>query len=202
MLEKILSRSISIFLYVGALMFLLAFIGSFTKDTFSIFTSLIFFFISILLTYFGQKLWKITKKQVANSNTKVINQTERIKESKNQPYKDLIPDEYYDFVTRHIVDSKYCSISNDEEVFIQALLIKLHQNNLKSVSLQRMSTKAISVDYNGYPIGKVKLQGKKTWMQILTGLYDHKNLENASLKEYIDSIDLWITYIKKLKLNN
>jgi len=202
MLEKILSRSISIFLYVGALMFLLAFISSFTKDTFSIFTSVIFIFIAILLTYFGQKLWKITKKQVACASTRIINQTERTKESKSQSYKGVITDEYYDIVTRHIVDSKYCNISNDEEVFIKALLLKLHQNNLKSVSLQRMSTKDISVNYSGYPIGKVKLQGKKTWMQILTGLHDHNKLENASLEEYIDSIDLWITYIKKLKLNN
>lgn len=202
MLEKILSRLISIFLYVGALMFLLAIIDSFTKDTFSIFTSVIFIFIAILLTYFGQKLWKITKKQVADASTRIINQTERTKESKSQSHKGVITEEYYNLITRHIVDSKYCNISNDEEVFIKALLLKLHQNNLKPVSLQRMSTKDISVNYSGYPIGKVKLQGKKTWMQILTGLHDHNKLENASLEEYIESIDLWITYIKKLKLNN
>lgn len=126
------------------------------------------------------------------SNTKVP--------SNKQPYDDVISDEYFEIVTRNIVDSKYCGISKDEEIFIKYLLLKLNQNNLKSVSLKRMSTKALDVSYNGYPIGKIKLQGKKTWMQILTSLYDQKKIDNTLLEEYINSIDLWITYIKKHKL--
>lgn len=126
------------------------------------------------------------------SNTKVPNN--------KQPYDDVISDEYFEIVTRNIVDSKYCGISKDEEIFIKYLLLKLNQNNLKSVSLKRMSTKALDVSYNGYPIGKIKLQGKKTWMQILTSLYDQKKIDNTLLEEYINSIDLWITYIKKHKL--
>ncbi|WP_418302349.1 hypothetical protein [Lysinibacillus fusiformis] len=118
-----------------------------------------------------------------------------------QPYAGVVSKEYFEIVTRNLIESKYCDISNDEEVFINYLLFKLQQSNLKSVNLTRMSTKAISVSYNGYPIGKIKLQGKKTWMQILTSLYDHSTLENVLLEEYIDSVDLWIAYIKKYKLN-
>lgn len=115
-----------------------------------------------------------------------------------QPYDGVVSNEYYDIVTRHIADSKYSSISNDEEIFIKNLLLKLHQNNLKPPRLERMSTKAISISYYSYPIGKIKLQGTKTWMQILT-LSDQNNVENASLEEYIGLIDLWIAYIKKIK---
>lgn len=115
-----------------------------------------------------------------------------------QPYDGVLSNEYYDIVTRHIADSKYSSISNDEEIFIKNLLLKLHQNNLKPPRLERMSTKAISISYYSYPIGKIKLQGTKTWMQILT-LSDQNNVENASLEEYIGLIDLWIAYIKKIK---
>lgn len=115
-----------------------------------------------------------------------------------QPYDGVVSNEYYDIVTRHIADSKYSSISNDEEIFIKNLLLKLHQNNLKPPRLERMSTKAISISYYSYPIGKIKLQGTKKWMQILT-LSDQNNVENASLEEYIGLIDLWIAYIKKIK---
>lgn len=119
-----------------------------------------------------------------------------------QPYDDVISNDYYEIVTRHIVDSKYCNISSDEEMFLKYLLYKLHQSNQKPyIQLKRMSTKAIDVSYNGYPIGKIKLQGKKTWMQILTGLYDQERLDNSSLEEYVDAIELWIVYIKKLKVN-
>lgn len=115
-----------------------------------------------------------------------------------QPYDGVISDEYYKIVTRHIVGSKYCGISNDEEIFLKYLLLKFHKNNLKPPRLERMSTKAISISYYSYPIGKIKLQGTKTWMQILT-LSDQNNVENASLEEYIGLIDLWIAYIKKIK---
>lgn len=203
MLEKFLPRLISIFLYLGAFIFFLAFIGSFKEDTFSKFASVILFVFFIVLIYSGQKLWKITKTSVEHSvNTNVIKQTDNLMKNrgKSNSKDNVISNENYDIVTRNIIDSKYCSISSEEEIFIKELLLKLHQNNLKSVYLQRMSTKAISIEYNGYPIGKVKLQGKRTWMQILTNLYENHCLENASLKEYTDSIDLWITYIKKFIL--
>lgn len=114
-----------------------------------------------------------------------------------QPYDGVVSNEYYEIVTRHIAGSKYCSISNDEEKFIKNLLLKLHQNNLKPVILERMSTKTISVSFYNYPIGKIKLQGTKTWMQILS-IHDQDKIENASLEEYIESIDLWIAHIKKI----
>ncbi|MGN7478947.1 hypothetical protein ACTHOQ_13950 [Solibacillus silvestris] len=117
-------------------------------------------------------------------------------------YEDVISDFYYGRIVKDLVDSKYCEINSDEEDFIKHLLYKLHQNNqVKLVKLRRMSNKSIEFSYNTYPIGKFKLQGKKTWMQILTSLEDQKKLENNPLHEYIEAVDLWIAYIKKYKLN-
>lgn len=117
-------------------------------------------------------------------------------------YEGVISEFYYGRVVKDLVDSKYCEVNSDEEDFIKHLLYKLHQNNQgKLVKLRRMSNKSIEFSYNTYPIGKFKLQGKKTWMLISTSLDDHNKLENISLNEYIEAVDLWIAYIKKYKLN-
>lgn len=118
-------------------------------------------------------------------------------------YEGTISDFYYERVVKDLVGSKYCVVEQTEEDFIKHLLYKLNQNNLnKLVKLNRMSNKTISFSYNSYPVGKIKLQGKKTMMQILTSLYDQECLENALNHEYIDAIDSWIDYIKKQKLNS
>ena len=79
----------------------------------------------------------------------------------------------------------------------------MHQSNqLKLCELKRMSNSSIEFRYNNYPVGKIKLQGKNTWMQILTSLYDQNKFENASQLEYIKAIDLWVAYIQKFKLNS
>ncbi|MEH7342759.1 hypothetical protein V7122_02545 [Bacillus sp. JJ1532] len=107
---------------------------------------------------------------------------------------------YYIHLIRDIEDSKYCSISDNEEIFIKNLLIKLNQSNEHgALKLRRMSDKAIDFSYNGFPIGRIKMHGNNTWMQILLSLYDFKQIENVSLEEYIENIDLWIKYIKKVK---
>lgn len=78
MFEKILSKFIAIFLYLGALMFFLAFIGSLLEDTFSKLVSFVLLVISCVFIYFGQKLWKITKSEINHSNySRVNNQTEK-----------------------------------------------------------------------------------------------------------------------------
>ncbi|WP_102274100.1 hypothetical protein [Cytobacillus massiliigabonensis] len=103
----------------------------------------------------------------------------------------------YKRVLGDIEKSKYCSISEEEMQFIYQLILKLFRcGETKSIRLTRMSNKAISVTYNTYPIGKVRLQGRKTWMQILIDLYEYETLE-GNLNDYIDGIDHWILYIKK-----
>lgn len=119
------------------------------------------------------------------------------------PYHDIVNDFLYERVVRNLTQSRYCDISENEEIFIKYLLYKFHESNQrKQIQLERMSSREINVSYNGYPIGRIKLNGRKTWMQILTSTYGQNRLEDTSLEKYIDSINLWIDYIRKLKLNN
>lgn len=56
----------------------------------------------------------------------------------------------------------------------------------------RMSNKAISVKTSHAYLGKIKLQGKKTWMQYMTGLYDTETAENQTLDIYISLLKYWV----------
>lgn len=58
--------------------------------------------------------------------------------------------------------------------------------------VRRMSTKALSVNSERAYLGKIKLQGKTTWMQYLTGLYGAERVENRSLDEYVQLIKYWV----------
>lgn len=102
----------------------------------------------------------------------------------------------YERVLDDLKGSKYCGVSEEEEKFIHELLLRLSINKeTKDIRLYRMSNKAISVNYNMYPLGKIRLQGRKTWMQILIDLYDHETI-NGTLHDYLNGIDRWILYIK------
>lgn len=65
------------------------------------------------------------------------------------------------------------------------------------IILFRMSDGTLSVEYNRYPIGKVKLQGRKYWIQVLKGLYGVKVFEGDFdlLKSHIAD---WVKYLNKL----
>lgn len=91
---------------------------------------------------------------------------------------DVISEFIYESFVKELVESKYREINDAEEDFIKHLLYKLHQNNQQKLcELKRMSNNSIEFRYNNYPVGKIKLQGKNTWMQILTSLYDQKKLK-------------------------
>lgn len=118
---------------------------------------------------------------------------------KKEPYEG-VTDFYYNRVISDLEGSKYCEVSEDEEHFIRYLLYKLHLNKEKGyVQLKRMSNKTIDFHYKGFPVGKIKLHGRSTSMQILINLYDHRNLKDIALNEYINEIDSWVKYIKKVK---
>ena len=55
-----------------------------------------------------------------------------------------------------------------------------------------MADKALSVrSRHGY-LGKIKLQGRKTWMQYMTSLYNVEVAENRPLEEYIQLLKYWV----------
>lgn len=56
----------------------------------------------------------------------------------------------------------------------------------------RMANKAVSVKTSCAQLGKIKLQGKKTWMQYMTGLYDAATAEDQTLDVYISLLKYWV----------
>ena len=76
--------------------------------------------------------------------------------------------------------------TEDEKRFFDALEAALvAARKSPAVNITRMADKALSVrSRHGY-LGKIKLQGRKTWMQYMTSLYNAEVAENRPLEEYI-----------------
>ena len=88
--------------------------------------------------------------------------------------------------------------SDDEDKFFRELILNALENNLepKNFYFEPMSNKSFSIYYQDLPIGRIKLYGKKTYMQILNGLLEVNKLYDLSLDEYIIHIPEWIKYIE------
>lgn len=88
--------------------------------------------------------------------------------------------------------SRRWSVTPDEEVFLAALEAALRQGH-KSVALtiSRMANGALSVSSPRAYLGKVKLQGRKTWMQYIVR-NDAKSIEGVPLEEYIHHLNFWV----------
>ena len=80
--------------------------------------------------------------------------------------------------------------TEDEKRFLDALeaaLVAVRKS--PAVNITRM---ALSVrSRHGY-LGKIKLQGRKTWMQYMTSLYNVEVAENRPLEEYIQLLKYWV----------
>ncbi|NLY47179.1 MAG: hypothetical protein GX053_14505 [Tissierella sp.] len=95
--------------------------------------------------------------------------------------------------------NKPIEMSEDEEMFIKELILRIdatHDNY--NLSFERLSDKTFNVWYNSYYLGKIKLQGKDTYMQILYGTHGANAVRECNLNEYIKHIDSWIERIKFL----
>ncbi|MDR7855931.1 hypothetical protein [Tissierella sp.] len=95
--------------------------------------------------------------------------------------------------------AKKYALIEEEVKFLDKLLEK--SSHLKGeFQLSRLSDGTVNVAYNRYPVGKIKLQGRKHTMLVLTSLYKNKTIEGG-LDEFIIAIDIWIKYISNtLKL--
>lgn len=93
--------------------------------------------------------------------------------------------------------SKLYDVNELEQIFIESLFSKFQESKLNgSLRMVRMSDGTLAVDYSGYPIGKVKLQGRIHTMQILKGLYTHSSVEGV-IEDFIPKIDAWVKYVKR-----
>lgn len=94
--------------------------------------------------------------------------------------------------------SKLYEINQEEENFFDVLYSKLPTQINNHINLIRMANGTITVDYNGYFIGKIKLQGRNHDMLILTSLYESKIV----YENFIEYINDWVKYINNYILND
>lgn len=92
--------------------------------------------------------------------------------------------------------SKEYTWNKDEEQYFECFLSKLSDEEKKCLKLNRLSTGHIEPYFNSYPLGKIKLQGRKHSMQILKSLYKFETIE-GNVDDFIERIDDVITYLRK-----
>ena len=87
--------------------------------------------------------------------------------------------------------------TEDEKRFLDAPEASLLASRKSpALHITCMAVKALSVrSLHGY-LGKIKLQGRKTWMQYMTSLYNAEVAENLPLEEYIQLLKYWVRTVK------
>ena len=92
--------------------------------------------------------------------------------------------------------TKLYEINADEELFFKTFSLKLTESDNRCIILHRMSNGTLEICFDNYPLGKIKLQGRKQSMQILKSLYKYEVIE-GNVKDFIERIDDVILYMKK-----
>ncbi|MDE7183600.1 MAG: hypothetical protein K2O40_03780, partial [Lachnospiraceae bacterium] len=85
-------------------------------------------------------------------------------------------------------------LNEQEQRFFNEL--KLALSDIKrNITAERMSSGVISVHSNTFYVGKIKLSGRKHWMQILRGQTQIKVID-GELDDFIQHIPDWVRYIR------
>lgn len=91
---------------------------------------------------------------------------------------------------------KIFELNMDEELYFETLYSKLTDAENQKIILHRFSDGKIEPYFNGYPLGKIKLQGRNNYLQILKSLYKYEVIE-GSVEDFINRIDDVIMYLRK-----
>ncbi|WP_346697868.1 hypothetical protein [Thomasclavelia spiroformis] len=88
-----------------------------------------------------------------------------------------------------------------EKQFVSDLMNTLNVLGINDISYNRMSNKCLNFTYNDMQFGRIKLNGKKMWMQLIykddVKILDINNIDEAKVH-----IKKWINYINYLKNDN
>ena len=88
--------------------------------------------------------------------------------------------------------SRRWSITPEEEAFLAALEVALRRGRKSTdLTISRMANGVLSVNSSRAYLGKIKLQGRRTWMQYMTR-NDAESIEDAPLEEYIHHLSFWV----------
>lgn len=91
---------------------------------------------------------------------------------------------------------KEFTVNELEMEFFNTLYKNLTEQENSNIRLIRMSNGTLVVEYSGYPIGKIKLQGRKYTMQVIKSLYKFVDYE-GNLELFKSKISDWVEYIHK-----
>jgi len=94
----------------------------------------------------------------------------------------------------YLIQANLDDLSESEKFFFTELRKALTEIK-RTVAMERLSNGVISVYSNTYYIGKIKLSGKKHWMQILRGETQIKTVD-GELDDFIQHIPDWVRYIR------
>ncbi len=88
--------------------------------------------------------------------------------------------------------SKIFDVNELEKNFFDVLYSKLPEKVNTKINLIRMANGTLLVECKGFCIGKIKLQGNKHDMQIIT-----KNDTYVVYEDFIEHINEWVKYINE-----
>lgn len=86
-------------------------------------------------------------------------------------------------------------MNDDERKFFEAFFALLTPKQRQSVRLQKMSNGAYSVTCNHGYIGKVRLTGRKRWIQVMKNTFDADVIEGG-VDDLIKELPKWIRTMK------
>ena len=92
--------------------------------------------------------------------------------------------------------TKIFEVNVDEKLYFEKLHSKLADAENQKIILYRFSDGKIEPYFNGYPLGKIKLQGRNHYLQILKSLYKYEVVE-GSVEDFINRIDDVVLYLRK-----
>ncbi len=87
-------------------------------------------------------------------------------------------------------------LNDSEKIFFQIFQSKLTPAEKNLLELKRLSSGAIEPYFNGCPLGKIKLTGRKHYMQICKNLQKVYIFE-GNFQEMIEKQDETIKYLRK-----
>lgn len=136
------------------------------------------------------------------SKTKSLN-TRKLNIISNRKYDKNI-NNYYEHIVKYMTSSTLPEkedlrvMNKQEEIFLKEFLYQVQFVRKKyAISIIRFSLGGLMVKYNLCPVGRINLKDEKNIrMQILIGMYGHKELEHLTFDEALQNIRYWISYIK------
>ena len=85
------------------------------------------------------------------------------------------------------------SITPEETAFFEAFYAALQAARKSTFcKITRMADGSLSVSSSKAYLGKIKLQGRKTRMQYMTGTYNSRTVDDRPLEVYIDLLNHWV----------